>query len=379
MRGLGRLLRWIAPLAVPLASIAAAPAAAYDVQEIGSFHIGGAPVKLEGLPMRKIPAGGTALDIDPNGEFHTGQMYVQFVLLKEPKAKYPLLLWHTGGVTGTAWETKPDGNPGWMQYFLQRGHNVYVSDAVERGRATFSRYPEIYRSEPIFRAKKEAWELFRIGVPGSWSSDPSKRMMNTGQLFPVSAFDTLQMQMAPRWASNDAATQAAYDALVERACPCTIIAHGQAGQFAMRTAQTNPQKVKAIVALEPAHAPRPDADIARLADIPHLYVWGDYIQTNPVWVAHVKEVRTYYDALRTRDVPADWLDLPETGIRGNTHMIMMDANSDLIAGHVQAWLARHKLAGSEAKGVSAKSGRDPKDSGRDSRGRRKGDRAAAAE
>lgn len=374
MRGLGRLLKRIVPLAAPLVTFAAAPAGAYDVQEIGSFHIGGAPVKLEGMAMRKIQTGGAALDVDPNGEFHTGQMYVQFVLLKEPKARYPLLMWHTGGITGASWETKPDGNPGWMQYFLQRGHNVYVSDAVERGRATFSRHPEIYKSEPIFRAKKEAWEIFRIGVPGSWSSEPSKRLMNAGQLFPVAAFDTLQMQMAPRWATNDAATQAAYDALVERACPCTIIAHGQAGYFAMKAAQTHPQKVKAIVAIEPAHAPRPDADVAKLAGIPHLYVWGDYIQTNPIWVAHVKEVRAYHEALKTRAVPADWLDLPESGIRGNTHMMMMDANSDLIAGHVQAWLAHHKLVGGEVKGVSAKTGRDPKETSRESRRPHKGER-----
>lgn len=333
-----------------LAVAAATPAVAYDVQEIGSFHVGGGPVRLEGLPMRRIPVapGQPPLEVDPNGEFHSGQMYVQFVLLKEPKARFPLLMWHTGGITGAAWETKPDGRPGWQQFFLKRGHNVYVSDAVERGRATFQRFPEIYKSEPIFRAKKEAWEIFRIGVAGSWSADPAKRLMNPGQLFPVAAFDALQMQMAPRWATNEAPTQAAYDALVERVCPCVIVAHGQAGLFAMRAALANPQKVKALVAIEPAFAPKPEADIAKVAGVPHLYVWGDFIQSSPIWVAHVKEVRAYYDALKTRDVPAEWLDLPEAGVKGNTHMLMMDQNSDQVAGMVQAWLARHQLVRGEA-------------------------------
>ena len=90
-------------------------------------------------------------------------MYVQFVKQAAPKSKLPLLLWHGGGLSGATWETKPDGKPGWQQFFLNAGYDVYVSDAVERGRASWARYPEIFKSEPFFRPKKEAWELFRIG------------------------------------------------------------------------------------------------------------------------------------------------------------------------------------------------------------------------
>ena len=42
-------------------------------------------------------------------------------------------------------------------------------------------------------------------------------------------------------------------------------------------------------------------------------------------------------------MPAEWLDLPEAGIKGNTHMIMMDSNSDQVAARIQAWLAKQKL------------------------------------
>ena len=90
-------------------------------------------------------------------------MYVQYVKLAQPRARVPLLLWHGGGLSGVTWETKPDGKPGWQQFFLNAGYDVYVSDAVERGRASWARYPEIFKAEPMFRPKKEAWELFRIG------------------------------------------------------------------------------------------------------------------------------------------------------------------------------------------------------------------------
>ena len=39
----------------------------------------------------------------------------------------------------------------------------------------------------------------------------------------------------------------------------------------------------------------------------------------------------------------DFVNLPEQGIKGNSHMIMMDRNSDEVAGLIQNWLAEKKL------------------------------------
>ena len=35
----------------------------------------------------------------------------------------------------------------------------------------------------------------------------------------------------------------------------------------------------------------------------------------------------------------DFVSLPDKGIKGNTHMLMMDTNSDQIAELVQKWMA----------------------------------------
>ena len=72
------------------------PVAAFDAKEVGSFHIGGQALTLQGLPVKELvyTAGGPPTKMDPNGDFHTGQMYVQYVRLTNPKARYPLLLWH---------------------------------------------------------------------------------------------------------------------------------------------------------------------------------------------------------------------------------------------------------------------------------------------
>jgi len=39
----------------------------------------------------------------------------------------------------------------------------------------------------------------------------------------------------------------------------------------------------------------------------------------------------------------DVVDLPKAGIKGNSHMIMMDRNSDQVAELIQKWLADRGL------------------------------------
>src|SRR6516165_10392578 len=131
-----------------LATVVSVPACA-DIllKEIGSFHIGGHEAVLSGQPTKEVSftAGMAPVKVDPNGQFEIEQMYVQYFKLAAPKFRYPLLMWHGGGLTGVTWETKPDGKPGWQMFFLNRGYDVYVSDAVERGRASWARYPEFFK------------------------------------------------------------------------------------------------------------------------------------------------------------------------------------------------------------------------------------------
>lgn len=325
--------------------LAAAPAAAdYMVKEVGSFHIGGRTETLTGLPTREIvfSRGAPPITVDPNGEFAVEQMYVQYVKLARPKARLPLLLWHGGGLSGVTWETKPDGKPGWQQYFLNAGFDVYVSDAVERGRASWARYPEIFKSEPMFRTNKEAWELFRFGPTYEVGG---KREAFEGQQFPAEALDQFAKQGVPRWVTNDAATQKAYDALVQKVGPCIIVVHSQGGNFGFNAALNAPDKVKALIAIEPSGAPDPaKAEAAKVKGIPHLIVWGDYIDKHAVWPRIAANVNKWAAAITATGGKADTFDLPKMGIKGNTHMLMMDRNSDDIAKLVHEWIGKQGLA-----------------------------------
>jgi hypothetical protein len=201
-----RIVASVVGLVAVLVFCTLAAAQSLTVAEVGSFHVGGRSVSLTGLPTRDVvfTAGSAPIKVDPNGDFEVEQMYVQYVKLAQPKARYPLLLWHGGGLTGVTWETKPDGRPGWQMFFLRAGHDVYVSDAVERGRASWARYPEIFTSEPLFRTKKQAWEDFRIGPAGSYKLNAAERMALPGQLFPIESFDQFFKQGVPRWSTTDA-------------------------------------------------------------------------------------------------------------------------------------------------------------------------------
>jgi pimeloyl-ACP methyl ester carboxylesterase len=172
-----------------------------------------------------------------------------------------------------------------------------------------------------------------LGPAGSYATDPAGRTQHAGQQFPVAAFDRFAMQAVPRWTGNDAATQAAYDVLVRQVGPCVIVAHSQGCNFAFTAALANPDLVQAVVAIEPSGSPPPDhVGVATLTSVPHLMVWGDFLDAHPEWPGNImKSPAAWHAALCAAGGRSDWLDLPSVGVRGNSHMLMMDTNSDQIA------------------------------------------------
>lgn len=326
------------------------PVAACDllIREIGSFFAGGHMVRLEGLPPRERVStpGGPVHHVDPNGEMIAGQMYVQYVRLAAPRARMPLLMWHGGGMTGANWETTPDGRPGWQMAFLRAGFDTYVSDAVERGRSSFAPYPQVYPEPPYFRTARELWEeTFRFGPTGSWHPDPALRRTHPGLRFPVAHFEAFLAQCVPRWGCNDGLTQTAYDALVRRmAGGAVLLAHSQGCNFALAAAAAAPEQVGAVVVLDPSGAPDPArCDPTRLRGVPHLFVWGDYIDRHAFWRQSRPAAERWRDALAAAGGEATWIDLPARGIRGNSHALMADDNSDAVAAIVLDWIREKGL------------------------------------
>ncbi len=329
-------------LSALLLGVLVTPALAADdivLRGMGSFHIGGRIAEVKGKEVRMIvrQPGGPLTKLDPNGKYMVEQMYVQYFLPKNKKGKLPLLTWHGGGLTGVTYETTPDGREGWVNFFIRKGWDVYNSDAVERGRSGFAS-PDVWPSEPTFLPFADPFERFRIGQgEGSWNDDPAQRKLIPVCQFPVEAYENYMRQTVPRWLSTDQAIIDAYVALVDKVCPCVLLLHSQGGAFGFKVAELRPDKVKAIVAVESATAGIV-ANAPKLKNTPVLMIFGDNVDQHPRWAAFKKIDTVYANAIRASGGSVDWINLPEIGIKGNSHMMMQDRNNGEIAEVIQKWL-----------------------------------------
>ena len=306
------------------------------LRDIGSFHIGGRIIDISGQPIKEVvfTPGGVPAKMDPNGKYQVEQMYVQYFLPQNRKGKLPLLLWHGGGLTGVTYETKPDGGEGWLTYFIRKGWDTYISDAVERGRAGWT---NTFKGEPVFLPLGDPWERFRIGPPGSWNDDRAKRTTYPGVQFPIEAYGQFMKQGVPRWLTTDDQIIAAYIELVDKVCPCVVLVHSQSGAFGYKVLEARPETVKALVAVEPTVGGDREK-VQSIKTTPILVLYGDNARDHPRWSKIRQGGVDYAAVLKSAGGSIDVVDLPDVGIKGNSHMVMMDKNSNVVAELIQKWL-----------------------------------------
>ncbi len=308
------------------------------VADMGHLVVGGAPMSVRGAAMRpRVRAAGLQSElVDPNGDFTPGATYVRFVRLEAPRHKIPILFLPGGGLSGAVYETTPDGRPGWESFFLRAGYSVFTADLLQTGRSPWSRYPEIDPEEPLFRDRAFLWETFRIGPPGSYGAGMRPF---SGTQFPVAAFDSFGKLAAPRFHSPGEVEAATFDAIIQRVCPCILLAHSASGGAALAAAERRPDWVKSVIAVEPSSVPE---DHSR-GFPPELLVWGDFIrpdQIEPSWAAQARASRRFVES---RPAQATFADLPALGIRGNSHLLMSDLNSDDVASLINDWIRTRGL------------------------------------
>jgi pimeloyl-ACP methyl ester carboxylesterase len=107
-------------------------------------------------------------------------------------------------------------------------------------------------------------------------------------------------------------------------------------------AQARPDKVKALIAVEPAGSGDPQ-QAAKLKDIPTLFVYGDFIEKDTRWPTIRKNGLAFGEAIVKAGGKIDVIELPKAGFKGNSHMLMMDKNNLEVAKLIQDWLAANGL------------------------------------
>jgi pimeloyl-ACP methyl ester carboxylesterase len=295
------------------------------LRRVGSFFVGGRRITVAGRASRSVQySHNVVTQYDPNGSYHIEQAYVQYFLQERPRYRTPLLLVHGGGLTGAQWDDTPDGRPGWLWRFLEAGIDIYVLDNVERGRAGWCAIDGEWPDTPVMRSDEEAARFYRFSFPG--------------HQFPIEAMDGLSAQSVPRWPSTYPLQVEAVVKAIERIGDVSVLGFSQGGGLAFHAADAHRTRVKACIGIEPHGVPsRFEPVIPR---IPSLMVFGDFIEDDDYWRDMARRGRAALDEWSRAGGLAEFCNLPELGIRGNTHMMMMDRNSDEIASLLIRYLDR---------------------------------------
>ena len=306
----------------------------------GSFFVGG-----ESKPLPAGPGPGGA-----PGDVTVNQMYVQYQIPLNGDQHVPVVMVHGCCLSSKTWETTPDGRMGWSEYFVRRNRSVYLADQVSRARSGFDatvlsavksgNAPPTQLPNVIFASHQIAWTVFRFG-PAYPTAFPD------GQ-FPVEAVDELYKQMIPDLNAllptpNPTLTNMA--ALAVRLHGAILMGHSESGFFPEQAALIDPSGVKGIISIEmPCPALTPP-QIAALAKIPSLMMFGDHlgdVKGGPAnWGQAFDSCQTFVKQLKDAGGDAEKMHLPALGIRGNSHMLMQDRNSLQLADLLIAWIDKH--------------------------------------
>lgn len=323
-----------------------------------------------------------------NGEVVAGAaMYVQYQVPAEPKHPYPVVMVHGGGGQGTDFLGTPDGRPGWATRFVQQGFSVYVVDRPGFGRSPChpavmgaeAPPPTYGRTSALFSAPAEANEYPNAALHTQWPGDgelgdPALDQFMAGQS--GIAWDMERTQEAMRECGAQ---------LLDRIGPAVLLTHSMGGPFGWVVADSRPDLVRGIVAVEPVGPPfaelpggrgglpwgitsvrltfdppaaRPSEIDTRPSPAPEPGLVDCLLQREPArrlpnlghfpiavvtaeasWMA--RHGHGVVDFLGQAGARVEHLRLAELGIRGNGHLMMGEKNSDEIARMIIGWISRN--------------------------------------
>jgi len=376
--GISRRCRFAAVVAAALAAGGVAQAAddgPLMLARDGFFYVGGQPTTVDGRT------------------YVSHQMYVEVRIPARQTHRYPIVMVHGGTMSGTNFTGTPDGREGWAQYFVRQGYAVYVVDQPGRGRsgylaAAYGPARNVDRDNAprrfIAQEKYKLWPQAHLHTqwPGSGETDdPAAQQLAQSQLPAIESFTTQQVL------NRDALL-----ALLDRIGPAILLVHSQAGAFGWPVADARPDLVKAILAIEPNGPPfhglefigAPDyfkegpialaygitslpltfapavKDASELAierqlaaDAPDLAkCWRQKeparalpnLQKMPILVLtseasyHAPYDHCTVKFLEQAGVKPSFVKLVDLGIRGNSHVMMLEKNNREIAAVIAKWL-----------------------------------------
>ena len=316
-------------------------------------------------------------------------MYVEYWIPQQLRHPWPLVMVHGGGGQGLDFLGTADGREGWVHWFVRQGFAVYVVDRPGHGRAPF--HPDIMGEmmPPI----EASYLQQRFCRPEDFPDRYPQAHLNTQ--WPGTAalgeehFDHFLAGIGPMQADLAQAhrdVQTAAAALLDAIGPSILLTHSAGAPTGWLAADARPALIKAIIAVEPLgppfataargrlswgltaspltyrppaeapddlrlelRAPRRAGTIACLVQqdpprqLPNLRGFPILILTAEA-SSKATEDHGMVDFLEQAGARVEHMRLEDRGIHGNGHAMMLELNSDAIAGVLAAWLERRHLA-----------------------------------
>jgi hypothetical protein len=271
----------------------------------------------------------------------------------------PIVMWHSTSVK--TWTSDPPflgGHQNFQDIFLRRGWGVYIIDLPRQGRANYgcfapnyvSNWPQVGRDQRTFTGAV-AWRLGTWVPPGPPTYFPGSRMA------PLDPNGELVNQiLRARYPDNEQLPDAfpleanSVGKLLDQIGPAILFTHSGSGYPGWLTVIGSP-KVKSVVSFEPGtfvwpvgDAPVgqirvvPLADFLKLTKIPIVIVICDRYPA-----ANLSIAQQWVTTANNHGGNAKLIVLPNLGILGNSHIMMMEENNVQIADLVSQFLKDNGL------------------------------------
>jgi pimeloyl-ACP methyl ester carboxylesterase len=311
------------------------------------------------------------------------QMYVEYMIPAKIRHPYPIVLVHGGGGQGLDWLGTPDGRPGWAIYLVQEGYQVYLVDRPGHGRSPC--HPDLHgpfpQNAPTYeqvgrqftapeKAAKPYGEQARLHTqwPGAGvAGDPTVDQVISGQ----------GGSFLPDLETTHTVWRQRLSELFDKIGPAVIMTHSMGGPSGWIIGDARPNLVKGIIGVEPngppfgnlkwgltASAVAYDPPVKQSSELKTVKVTPSapgldpyLLQAEParkltnlsgIPIALVTSEASYhtpYDAgsvafLRQAGCAVEHIRLPDLGIRGNAHFMMMEKNSREVLRPILDWAAK---------------------------------------
>lgn len=271
---------------------------------------------------------------------------------------------HGYGQHARTWDTTPDGRERYRNLFLRDGYSVYLVNQPRRadaGRATVSHTIEATPDDQFWFGQ------FRMGL---WPN------FYEGSQFPQDGESMNQFfrQITPKTAPyNEKIITAALVKAFERTSDGIFVTHSHGCSMAWPVGRAS-SKEQALVAYEPGFdipfpkGEEPQAipnsgffgalepkvvspeEFKKLTRCPIVIFFGDYIPDQPTdnpymdfWRASVEMARKFADCINRHGGDAEEIELPDLGIKGNSHFLFAEKNNKEVAKVLADWLKKKNL------------------------------------